>query len=359
MRCCFPLMACSTTNRETPVAGPYPDWNRGSATESQVCPLVQLTKPWRRRLRAGLMTVLALAVSAGDTFAVAPHPQQSATLTQVVNQADPALQWVGPAAIPYGTALGPTQLAATAGVPGTFFYTPSAGTLPLPGTQTLSVAFTPANPGYRNSSLNVDLIVTSPGSSSFQLALADSKAGPFTVSPNRTTSILLTVSPVGDFHQPVSLSCSPSFAFSCTFTPAVVRPTTAPVQVTLALRGTHLALSRPLSAAGALALNAEMNSSGSLPLWTDAGLQERPPVGRAIFACVAWLAWFGIRRRRLPLAFRGLAVLIAIAALLPVCGATLGCGSGIQEIRTVELIVTGSSLVESRSLVIAIGIPPK
>jgi hypothetical protein len=67
----------------------------------------------------------------------------------------PALTWPTPAAIPYGTALSAAQLDATAAyagaaVPGTFTYTPPAGTTTLPvgsnpATNTLSVVFTPTN----------------------------------------------------------------------------------------------------------------------------------------------------------------------------------------------------------------------
>jgi len=45
----------------------------------------------------------------------------------------------------YGTALSSTQLSATANVPGTFVYTPAAGTVLKAGKQTLSAVFTPTN----------------------------------------------------------------------------------------------------------------------------------------------------------------------------------------------------------------------
>jgi len=51
--------------------------------------------------------------------------------------------WLAPSAISYGTALSATQLNATASVPGTFVYTPSAGHVLAPGTYNLSVSFTP------------------------------------------------------------------------------------------------------------------------------------------------------------------------------------------------------------------------
>ena len=69
----------------------------------------------------------------------------TASTTLTVNQATPKLTWPNPSAITYGTALGAAQLNATASVPGTFSYSPPAGTVLQPGTQTLTVIFTPTN----------------------------------------------------------------------------------------------------------------------------------------------------------------------------------------------------------------------
>ncbi|MBV9494714.1 MAG: carboxypeptidase regulatory-like domain-containing protein [Acidobacteria bacterium] len=66
----------------------------------------------------------------------------SATATLVVNKATPVITW-NPAPITYGTALGSSQLNATANTPGTFTYTPPAGTVLNAGNQTLSVSFVP------------------------------------------------------------------------------------------------------------------------------------------------------------------------------------------------------------------------
>ena len=63
-----------------------------------------------------------------------------ATLTIV----EPVVTWNNPISIPYGTPLGPTHLKATANLPGTFTYTPPAGTVLNAGNgQMLSVTFTP------------------------------------------------------------------------------------------------------------------------------------------------------------------------------------------------------------------------
>ena len=77
---------------------------------------------------------------AGD----ADFPSTTATTSLVVNQATPTITWPDPTAIVHGSPLGATQLDATASVPGTFAYTPSAGTVLDAGSdQTLAVTFTP------------------------------------------------------------------------------------------------------------------------------------------------------------------------------------------------------------------------
>ena len=61
-----------------------------------------------------------------------------------VQKATPVITWTAPTDIVYGTALGTLQLNATATVPGTFTYTPAAGSVLNAGNQqTLSVSFTP------------------------------------------------------------------------------------------------------------------------------------------------------------------------------------------------------------------------
>ena len=57
------------------------------------------------------------------------NPVTSSAITQVVNQATPAITWATPAAITYGTALSATQLNATSTVAGTFTYSPVTGTV--------------------------------------------------------------------------------------------------------------------------------------------------------------------------------------------------------------------------------------
>ena len=84
---------------------------------------------------SGLFAVIGIA--AGDHYCLA--------LNQPVT---PVISWATPTAITYGTALGSTQLNASAiyngyRVDGTFAYSPAAGTVLGAGPQTLSVTFTP------------------------------------------------------------------------------------------------------------------------------------------------------------------------------------------------------------------------
>jgi YD repeat-containing protein len=92
-------------------------------------------------LLVGTCSITA-AQSGNASYAAATPVDQSFQVTQ----ATPTVTWSSPAAIAYGIALSATQLDATANVPGTFVYTPPAGTvLPAGNGQTLSVTFTPTD----------------------------------------------------------------------------------------------------------------------------------------------------------------------------------------------------------------------
>jgi len=97
-------------------------------------------------LNVGHRTWAAAVLSLGMALSGCHDPGQSET-----SKATPTVTWSAPAAVTYGTALSGTQLDATASVPGSFVYSPAAGTVLAAGTTTLSVAFTPADPAHYNS----------------------------------------------------------------------------------------------------------------------------------------------------------------------------------------------------------------
>ena len=83
------------------------------------------------------------------------------TVSLVVDAAVPEVTWAGPGTITYGTALSSNQLDATANIPGSFAYNPVSGTILPPGTNALTVVFTPADAlDYSNTTNSVNLIVT-------------------------------------------------------------------------------------------------------------------------------------------------------------------------------------------------------
>ncbi len=102
---------------------------------------------------------LIQAVYSG-TSAFTGSSDSTASLT--IARATPVISWNTPTDIAPGTPLGPNQLNATANVPGSFLYSPPAGTLLAPGTsQPLSVSFTPADAiDFNSASAAVSINVT-------------------------------------------------------------------------------------------------------------------------------------------------------------------------------------------------------
>ena len=97
------------------------------------------------------------------TVAVGANPDGVAVS---VIPATPAITWADPADVTYGTALGATQLNATASTPGTFVYTPAAGTVLGAGSsQALSVTFTPtdtANYSATGATVHINVMKATP-----------------------------------------------------------------------------------------------------------------------------------------------------------------------------------------------------
>jgi hypothetical protein len=115
----------------------------------------------------GVATLTTTTLPAGSDSIVATYggdagtlPSTSNPLIEVVTDASPTITWNNPAAITYGTPLSGTQLNATASVPGTFTYSPVAGTVLSAGSQTLSVSFAPTDSAdYSAQTATVTLVV--------------------------------------------------------------------------------------------------------------------------------------------------------------------------------------------------------
>ena len=110
-------------------------------------------------LNAGANQVLYVKFTPTDST---DYTTSTASALINVSQILPIVTWGAPDDITYGTALGAAQLDATTSVPGTFTYTPSAGTVLTAGQdQTLSATFTPTDSvDYasvtKTTSINVD-----------------------------------------------------------------------------------------------------------------------------------------------------------------------------------------------------------
>lgn len=83
----------------------------------------------------------------------APPPQSNSA------KSTPKITWSPPAPIMYPTPLGSAQLDATANVPGTFVYSPSAGTVLKAGAQSIKATFTPADTTRYNTATDSTTVV--------------------------------------------------------------------------------------------------------------------------------------------------------------------------------------------------------
>jgi RHS repeat-associated protein len=129
-----------------PATGTYSatiNWGDGDTSPGQITAMggnlfsVSGSKP-HPYAAVGFDTITVTVSGPGSD--AAPAAESLAT----VSPGTPAITWPTPADIPFGTALGATQLDATASVPGTFVYTPaSSAVIDAGNNQTLSVTFTP------------------------------------------------------------------------------------------------------------------------------------------------------------------------------------------------------------------------
>jgi hypothetical protein len=139
----------------------------------------------------------------GATFSptdATDYSSGSVQTTLVVNQVTPTITWSSPPAITAGAALGSSELDATASVPGTFTYSPAAGTVPSAGTTTLAASFTPTDAvDYTVASQSVSLVVnpaTAEASPTTSTTLAPNASTPsLPPPPSGTVDIVFAIQP--------------------------------------------------------------------------------------------------------------------------------------------------------------------
>jgi alpha-tubulin suppressor-like RCC1 family protein len=108
-----------------------------------------------------------LGANAGGYWAMVTNAYgstNSTVATLTIIKVNPVLTWTAPAPIAYGTALSAAQLNASASVPGSFAYTPAAGTYLTVGTSALRAVFTPTDSASYNAATATVNIAVSPGS---------------------------------------------------------------------------------------------------------------------------------------------------------------------------------------------------
>ncbi|MGH9598289.1 MAG: Ig-like domain repeat protein, partial [Terracidiphilus sp.] len=143
------------------------------STGGWICTVATLTCTRTTLLEPSTSDAIALTLSVGAYPSGAPTTGQiTATVSsptfsnnvtatdEVIFQQPPGITWATPTPIVYGTALGAAQLDATSPLPGSFVYTPAAGTILAPGPQKLNTIFTPTNTAdYTSATASVTLTV--------------------------------------------------------------------------------------------------------------------------------------------------------------------------------------------------------
>jgi Flp pilus assembly CpaE family ATPase len=192
-----------------------------------------------------------------------------ASVQLVVTKATPVITWQKPASISYKTALSAAQLNATASVPGSFAYTPSAGQVLAAGTHTLSVTFNPTDAAkYTPAQFTVELVVTKamptitwpkPASISYGTALS-------------ATQLNATASVPGTFAYAFAAGdvlAAGTQTLTVTFTPTDVTkyaPAQSSVQLVVTKATPVITWTKPGSISYGAALSAEqLNATASVP----------------------------------------------------------------------------------------------
>ena len=196
-------ISANTVTFGTPVSVVVSVTSAGGVVTGSVTLSVDGGTPSSTPLSAGSATFNLGALGAGNhrlsaTFAAqGAFNASSTTGTIIINQATPVIAWPPPAPITLGTPLSSAQLDATAGVPGTFLYTPPVGSVLSVGTQTLSALFTPSDSvDYTTATATVSLSVLAPLAitSAAATAFTEGAANSFTITTSGVPTPAITES---------------------------------------------------------------------------------------------------------------------------------------------------------------------
>jgi hypothetical protein len=172
-------------------------------------------------LPAGADTITA--AYSGDS---AYSSSTSSPVVVTVTPFTPLLTWATPAAITTATPLSAAQLdaaAATAAgvaIPGTFTYSPAAGTVLPVGTQTLSVTFTPTDStDFTTATDTVQIVVTqAPAVTTTALTVTSGGAAATTVAAGSVVTLTAQVTAGGNSVSPGQVAFCDATATACTGT---------------------------------------------------------------------------------------------------------------------------------------------
>jgi hypothetical protein len=195
--------------------------------------------------------------------------QSQITVMPTTGTVTPTVLWGTPAAVTYGTALGAAQLNATASVPGTFTYSPAAGTVLTAGAHALTAVFTPTDTTTYSSATSSASITVS------QATPVITWSAPATITNGTALSaaqLNATASVPGSFAYSPSLGTvlsAGAHALTAVFTPtdaADYTPVTSNANITVGQGAPTITWSAPATIAYGAALSAtQLNATASVP----------------------------------------------------------------------------------------------
>ena len=281
---------------------------------------------------ASNLPVGALTIIAGyNSDGVLAEAGSSNSVSVTVQPASPAVTWPTPADIAYGTALSATQLDATANVPGTFAYSPAAGTILSYGSHALSVTFTPTDAtDYTPATGSVNIAV-------FGVGMFSGASPSATVTPGGTATYTLSVTPPADTSVSLTVTGLPSGA-TANFNPSSVPAGSAATEVTLTI-------------------TVPAQSAAAVP--DGAGRSGRRPVALGLVLLPLLGLWRLCKARRVLAVLLVCVTGVAGLALLSGCGggnnSSVG-GGGQQQPQTYNLTVkaTAGSALSTTALTLTV-----